>query len=125
MRHAALVLALAVLPGCTFAKIEGSGGKPLVLNQLGTASAFRPFEVSEVVAFDWTGSIEVDDILRRSPEVALGRPEASHVQNVRVEIGADVQTFFINLFTIGLANARVVTIRGEIVESAPPPRPQQ
>lgn len=107
------VLALA-LPSCTIAKIQGSGSKPLVLNQLHASAQTRPFEASEFQAFDWTHSVNIDDVLRENA-TGIDDPNVSGAQNVRVEVKIEPLNYLLNLVTLGWAQSQTIVVKGDLV----------
>lgn len=107
------VCALA-LPGCTIAKIQGSGSKPLVLNQIETNATVRKFEASKFKAFDWTQSFNVDDVLRED-DVDIDAPDVRAIQNVRIEVKVNVWNWLLDQVTLGLAQSRTMVIKGDLI----------
>lgn len=112
----ALALATSTTAGCTYAKISGRGSVPLVLNQLpGQVRVVKHIEASKLTVFDYTGTFDASELL--ADYIASNNGDA--VQNVSMSVGSSVGTFFINLFTLGLANAKEFKIQADIVKTNP------
>lgn len=99
--------------GCVVAKISGKGSVPIILNQPSTqVQVVKQIKVSKMITFDYTSSFDTHEIL--SEVFTDGSFDA--IINIVITIKTDPQTFFVNLFTLGLANARTVEITGEAVK---------
>ena len=113
-RHWSLVglIALVLASSCTFAKISGRGAKPLLLNNpTREVEVIATLNESKLVTFDYTGAFDISEVVSE----AVARANGDAVINASVAIKGDIGTFFANLFTLGLANARRFEVRGEIV----------
>lgn len=109
-----LIIALVMLgaQSCTVAKVSGKGAVPLLLNQ--PAEQMQLVEHVRIVKnsnFDWTSSFDVSEVIAAT--VAAKQPDAVINTTVTIKSGAD--NFFINLFTLGLANSRKVVIEADLM----------
>lgn len=108
-----LVGAFLALSGCTIAKISGAGSRPIVLNNLpGEYEVLRSFEIDELVVFDYTNTYELDRFVSK---VLASHPDADAAVNVKMDLRSSPGSFFINLFTLGLASAKQVVVRGDVI----------
>lgn len=125
-RATAVILVLALLPCCTLAKISGRGTKPLILNgPAAEAYEVGQLNVNKMVTFDYTSSFDVSEIARNE----IAKANADAVANVVITVKGDVATFFLNVFTLGFANAKRFHVTGDLVKfgqaSTPPPVPER
>jgi hypothetical protein len=101
-----------LITGCTMAKISGRGTTPLLLNNPAErVELVEHFRVAKRITFDYTGAFDVSEVLT---EVMHGK-QADAVANLTVSLKSDVGDFFINLFTLGLANSRTLQVEGDLV----------
>jgi len=108
----AVLLAFTV-SACTIAKISGKGAVPLVLNNLPTkVKIISHFSASRVIAFDYTGYIDISDLIAKK----IASSNADAVVNLVIKIKNDPATFLLNLVTLGIANARRVVVEGDLVK---------
>ncbi len=113
-RLAALLVLAAILSGCTMAKISGKGPIPLLLNNPPKkVRVIDHFKQQKMITFDYTGSFDVYEIIAER----LAASKADAAINLTITIKSDVSTFFVNLITFGLANARTVQVEGDLVEA--------
>ena len=116
MKKFYLVLATVIMLGlasCTSTKISGSGTKPIVLNSLSNVELIDNFKIQKMVAFDYTESFNCYDYIA---EVIKQYPEANAFTNVQVAIKSNAGSFFVNIFTLGIANAKIIEIKGDAVK---------
>lgn len=118
-----IVASLLVLPflisisGCTTAKISGRGTQPLVLNQLNEETeSVGTIDRKEMKTFDYTGAIDVSEIIGGQ----LSQSNADALTNTTVTMGSSPGTFFLNLITLGIANAYTATVQGDLVRVTSP-----
>ena len=109
-----LLFSLTVfMSGCTIAKISGKGSMPLLLNNPPEkVKVVSHFSESKMITFDYTSSFDVYEIIADR----LANSNADMAINLTITIKSDVGTFFVNLFTLGLANARTVQVEGDFVK---------
>ena len=108
-----LVSMMIVLSSCTIAKISGKGSMPLLLNNPPEkVKVVSHFSESKMITFDYTSSFDVYEIIADR----LANSDADMAINLTITIKSDVGTFFVNLFTLGLANARTVQVEGDFVK---------
>jgi len=106
------ITSLFLLSGCTIAKISGHGPLPLLLNQpTGKVRVIKNINVSKMVVFDYTGSYDVSEIIMDEFE----KIDADAIINITIVLKNTVADFFVNLITLGLAQARTVEIQGQAV----------
>lgn len=106
-----LVFALA-LSACTSAKISGSGSAPMLMNQPPSeVDVVERVSESKRKVFDYTGAIDISEVVGEK----LAASDADAMINTRIVMKSTVPDVFINLFTLGLANAYTVEVTGELV----------
>ncbi len=99
--------------GCTLYKISGTGRLPIVLNQMPYKSQIvQSVEVEKQITFDYTGSMDVNDILKKE----IGNMGGDAIVNTKINIKGTVGDYFLNLFTLGLAYAHTVEITGDVIK---------
>jgi len=108
-----LLLLAGGLSACTSSKVVADGGKPILLNQTDQAELIRNVEVSQFRAFNYKGTIDVSELVGDR----LVTSEANAMTNTTIELQGGVDTFFVNVFTLGIANARTIVVRGNLVRS--------
>jgi len=109
-----IALAMAALNGCTMYKIGGRGTIPIMLNSpRAKVDLLKHIKVSKMVVFDYTSSFDVSEILGE----AIEQSKADAIVNVTIEGGGDFGTFFLNLFTLGIANAHTIRVEGDLVKA--------
>lgn len=118
-----ITLSLLILPllisigGCTTAKISGRGTQPILLNQLDRkGEAVGKVNKKEMRTFDYTGAVDVSEVIGGK----LSQSEADAMTNTTVSMGSSPGSFFLNLITLGLANAHTVTVNGDLVRIESP-----
>jgi len=103
----------AMLGGCTIAKISGRGAVPMMLNQpnekVNTAGHYT---AQKSISFDYTNAFDVSEIISRDRSLT----DAEKIINVSITIKTTPGNFFINLFTLGLANSRTVVVDYDLVK---------
>jgi len=111
-----ILLGLSVMIlGCTMAKISGRGSIPLMLNNPSSKlEVISHFKESKMITFDYTGAFDVYEVLAEK----IVQSKADAATNITVTIKSDVGTFFVNLLTFGLANARTVQVEGDFVKAS-------
>lgn len=109
----ALVLLIAIVNGCTIAKISGRGAMPMMLNTPPQrVKVIERFDESKMITFDYTSSFDVSEIIGAK----LQRSDADAITNLVIEVKGDFPSFLLNLVTLGLANAKVFSVEGELVK---------
>jgi uncharacterized membrane protein len=95
------------------AKISGTGSIPIVMNNLQSqVTVIKHFKESKMITFDFTNSFDMSDVLSK----VLAENKADAVTNVKMTIKMDPPAFFLNLVTLGIANAQVMEIEGDLVK---------
>lgn len=111
---ALLAVILIFLESCTVAKLSGKGTHPLILNQpQAKVNVIQKVNASKQLLFDYTGAVDVSEVLR---DVMIGS-DVDAVINITITIKQTVGDFFINVFTLGLANARTFEVNGDVVKA--------
>ncbi|MCL4512366.1 MAG: hypothetical protein M1470_15100 [Bacteroidetes bacterium] len=106
-----LLLAMA---GCTMYKISGRGALPIMLNSPPSkVDVIKHITESKMIAFDYTGAFDVSELLSKP----LQESQADAIINVTIMAQSDVGTFFVNLFTLGIANAHTMVVEGDLVKA--------
>ncbi|MDZ7691763.1 MAG: hypothetical protein U5K69_11670 [Balneolaceae bacterium] len=94
------------------AKISGKSSKPLMLNNPTVKTEIvGNFDETELRTFDYTGAIDVYEVLSN----VIAESDADAVTNLTITLKSDVGTFFLNLVTLGIANAYRVGVTGDLV----------
>ena len=106
------LIGLTTMSSCTLAKISGRGAKPILLNNPPReVEVVGQLDSSKLVTFDYTNSYDISEVAAEAMNAANG----DAVINASFVVKGDARTFFINLFTIGLANARIFEAKADIV----------
>jgi hypothetical protein len=117
MKKVNLVLALLLcllVSSCTFVKITGGGVKNLLLNNPNQKyELIGQLNEEKTYIFDYTNSFDVSEIVS---EYLAKHPQADAVINLRISLKSTAGTIFANIFTLGIARARVMEIRGDLVK---------
>jgi hypothetical protein len=111
-----IVLALVAVSfgACTIAKLSGRGALPILLNNPhAKVEIIKHVEDSKMVVFDYTSAFDASEILAKRFE----ETKADAIINVTFTVKSDVATFFINVFTLLLANARIIEVEGDLVNA--------
>lgn len=109
-----LITLTLTLGACTGAKISGSGSSPIIMNQPGAqVDVVERVTESKRKVFDFTGAIDISEVVG---ETLVGS-DADALINTQIAIKSTVPDFFINLFTLGIANAYTVEVTGELVRA--------
>jgi len=100
--------------GCTTAKISGKGAIPLLLNQPPTkVQVVQQVKLSKMVAFDYTSAFDVSEVLS---EYLIGT-EADAIMNLYITVRVEPLDWLINLFTLGLAQAKHFQLTGQVIKA--------
>ena len=111
-RLGAVLVLLTLGAGCTVAKISGRGSVPLMLNTPPQkVKVIRHFVAQKMVTFDYTGAFDVSEVLADK----LEKTEADAITNLTVTIKSTFSSFLVNMVTLGLANAKVMAVEGDLV----------
>ncbi|MEY3312209.1 MAG: hypothetical protein RL348_1552 [Bacteroidota bacterium] len=105
---------LCLLNSCTLAKIGGRGAVPIVLNQ--TNEKMKLVEhvtIKQNTFFDFSNSFDISSVI--ADKIVEKQPDA--VINTSITIESGIDNFFINLFTLGLANSRKIVVDADFVKS--------
>jgi len=109
-----LVLIALTLSGCTGAKISGSGSAPIIMNQpQGEVDVIERVTETKRKTFDFTGAVDISEVIGQK----LAGSDADAIINTRIVIKSTPADFFINLFTLGIANSYTVEVTGELVNA--------
>ena len=109
-----LLVCVLLLSSCTLAKISGRSPVPLLLNTPpAKLTDVEHFSVSKMRTFDYTGSFDVSEVLN---EIVQNK-KVDAITNLTIEIKSDVGTFFVNLVTLGIANAIRFEVSGDFVRA--------
>lgn len=108
------IFALALMfESCTIAKVSGKGAVPVLLNQPSdNLQLVEHITITKNSNFDYTSSFDVSELL--SKKVAEKRPDA--VINTTVTIKSSIDNFFLNLFTLGFAKSRKISIEADLMK---------
>lgn len=109
-----IVLLGLIAEACTIAKFSGRGPVPILLNNpRAKVELIKHIRDSKLVMFDYSGAYDISEILSKHFE----ETKADAIVNVTFAIKSDVSSFFVNLITLGLANARVIEVEGDLVKA--------
>ena len=101
------------MQSCTIAKISGRGAAPVLLNQPSEQMQLvEHITIKKNSNFDYTSSFDVSEVIAK--KVAEKQPDA--VINTTVTIKTSVDNFFINLFTLGLAQSRKIVVDADLMK---------
>lgn len=113
----AFCLCLVTMQSCTIAKISGKGAVPVLLNQPSEQmELIEHIKIKKNSVFDYTNSYDVSELL--SKYISLKKPDAAI--NVTVTIKSSIDTYILNWFTFGLANAKKVVIEADFMREKKP-----
>jgi len=102
------------LGACTIAKLSGRGVVPILLNNArAKVEVIKHIRDSKMIVFDYTGAFDASEILSKHFE----ETKADAIVNVTFTIKTDVASFFLNLITLGIANARVMEVEGDLIKA--------
>lgn len=100
--------------GCTTVKILARGNEPIVLNTLPEKyEVLGHFNKTKSIMFDYTRSPDISAIIR---EATVPYPQSDAVVNVFISIQTTPGNFFMNLFTLGFANAFTISVEGDVIK---------
>ena len=104
-------LALAgAMAGCTALRIYATSGNTIALSTLRQGQS-ESFTVVKHTAFDYTGAIDVQEIVRTKYGSGVT------LQNVSVKVKMTVGDFFLNMVTLGIANSKHYEVTGDAVRA--------
>lgn len=107
-----LIISSTVFQGCSMTKISGHSSTPLLMNNPNVQTeVVGSLNETKLIAFDYTSSINVYTIISD----VVNSSDADAVTNLSITLKSDPSTFFINLVTIGIANAYKVQVTGDLV----------
>lgn len=102
------------LAGCTVCKIIARGNQPIVLNTLPEKyTVLGHFSKEKSFYFDYTRAPDLSSFIR---EGTSAYPNTDAVVNVFVTVKSTIGDFFMNLFTIGFANAYTISVEGDVIQ---------
>lgn len=111
---AALAMTIIVIEGCTMAKISGKGTIPLMLNQpQAKVEVIQQIKESKMIVFDYTSSFDASEILSE----VFTETDADAIINLVFTVKTTPADFFINLFTLGIANAKTMEMSGQAIKA--------
>jgi len=101
------------MESCTIAKFSGRGAYPIMMNNpTQKVEVIKHVSDSKMVVFDYTRAFDASELLSKFFE----ENKADGIINLELKLKSDVGTFFVNLFTLGLANAVVWGLEGDLVK---------
>jgi len=107
----ALVIACG-LSSCTVLKFQARPTKPVYITDLNEKyEAIRHFSKSKGIRFDYTKTIDVTSLLAEEFEES----KADAVVNLNIKVKSTGSDFFMNLVTLGGANAYTVEVEGDLI----------
>ncbi len=102
------------LTGCTTCKILARGNKPLMLNQPDKPyNVISHFSKQTGIMFDYTGAPDVSKAIQ---DGMAGNMDADAVANIFISVKTNVGDWFLNLFTLGIANAYTLEVEGDVIK---------
>lgn len=97
---------------CTLAKIYGRGATPVMLNNpTQKVEVIKHFSVSKGIVFDFTSAFDASEMLAQ----ILQETGCDAIINVGLEVKTTVGDYFLNLITLGLAQAKHLTVVGDAI----------
>ena len=113
-RLLAILVLLSLAGGCTVVKISGRGSVPLMLNTPPErVKLIKSFVAQKMITFDYTGAFDVSEVLSEELQQSS---DADAITNLTVTIKSTFGSAMVNLVTIGLANAKVLAVQGDLVK---------
>jgi hypothetical protein len=92
---------------------EGELFQFLLNNPPAKVEVIKHIKESKVIAFDYTSSFDVSEILAKQFEAT----KADAIVNVTVSLKVNVLSYLLNVVTLGLANAKVFEVEGDLVKA--------
>jgi hypothetical protein len=109
-----LIATILVFSSCTVAKIGGKGAVPVLLNQPeNQMQLIEHVTIKKNRNFDFTSSYDVSEIM--SKVIAEKQPDA--VINTQITLKHGIDNYFINLFTLGIANSTKIIIDADMMKA--------
>lgn len=108
---APLLLSLLVSSGCTYARIYSTSGNTVALTTV-KEGASESFILTKHVAFDYTGSVDVQELVRSK------YGNAGTVQNVSIKVKSTFGDFMLNVITLGFASSKHFEVTGDLIRGA-------
>ena len=104
-----LILTLPLFSGCTMARIYSTSGNDVSMTDM-TKSGGESFKIDHRMLFDYTGAVDVQELLR-------DRFGSGHkFENLSVKIKQEPADILINIVTIGIAQAKTFEIAGDKIK---------
>jgi hypothetical protein len=104
----AAFLAITALNGCTIARIYSTSGNEVSLTDSARPSG-EPFKIEHRISFDYTGAVDVQEVLRER------YGSGQKFENVSVKLKVKPEDFLMNLITFGIAQSKTFEISGDKV----------
>ena len=109
-----LIATILVFSSCTVAKIGGKGAVPVLLNQPeNQMQLIEHVTIKKNRNFDFTSSYDVSEIM--SKVIAEKQPDA--VINTQITLKQGIDNYFINIFTLGIANSTKIIIYADMMKA--------
>ena len=107
-----VLICMVVISGCTMAKIYGRGATPVMLNNPPQrVEVIEHFKVSKGITFDYTSAFDASEMLAK----VLQETGCDAIINVGLEVKITVGDFFLNFITLGIAQAKHLTVVGDAI----------
>jgi len=108
-----LIWVMAIIGGCTMAKISGRGPIPLILNQpQARVEVIKQIKYSKHIMFDYTKAFDVSEVLSD----ILAGTDADAIINLTVTVKSTPVDFLMNFITLGIAQSTTFEISGQAVK---------
>lgn len=110
-----LVLLGGLLSACSgpIVRLHGRGTVPILLNNpTQKVELIKHVTVGKMSSFDNTATYDVSELLAKQVQ----QSDAEAVINLAVTVKKSFGTFFLNLFTLGIANAKVLSVSADLVK---------
>jgi len=109
-----VLVSVLTFAGCTTYKISGRGAVPIFLNNPpAKVEVIQHVNQSKMITFDYTGAFDVSEVLTN----LFQQTKADAIINVTISVKSDFGTFFVNLITLGIANAHIMQVEGDLVKA--------
>ena len=110
-----LVVLIGLVSACSgpIVRLHGRGVVPILLNNpTQPVELIKHVTVGKMSVFDKTATYDVSELLAEQVQ----QSGADAIINLSVTVKKTVGTFFVNLFTLTIANAKVLSISADLVK---------
>jgi len=105
-------ICMLLVTSCTLAKIYSRGATPIMLNNPPQkVEVIKHFSVSKGITFDFTSAFDASEMIAE----VLQETRCDAIINVGLEVKTTVGDFFLNMITLGIAQAKHLVVTGDAI----------